>query len=53
MSYDNWKTTDPSDRYRLPEPPCVKRPRYDDDDVCLYCGANPTQACQFYKENQP
>lgn len=46
MTYDHWKTTDPMDQY--PEnPPCEEAPKFDDEDVCIWCGADPTQACKW------
>jgi len=52
LSYDHWKTTDLSLERLEQLPPCETKPKYDDDDVCQYCGANPTQACQFNKERE-
>jgi len=52
MSYDNWKTYSPDDDFdkqREAEAPCEETPKVDDYDVCLWCGADPTQACQFFK----
>lgn len=48
MSYDHWKTTDPDDKQHQ-DPPCEESPKVDDDDICLWCGADPTQACQWHK----
>jgi hypothetical protein len=48
MSYDNWKTRNRDDE-QLQLPPCETKPQYDDEDVCQYCGAQPTQGCQYHK----
>ena len=47
MSYDNWKATNPEDDRR--EPPCEETPKFDDYDVCMWCGAEPTQSCRYFK----
>lgn len=48
MSYDDWKRRSPEDEQPVP-PPCETNPKYDDEDVCEYCGANPTQGCQWMR----
>lgn len=50
MSYDNWKTTNREDERLSREPPCEETPKFDDHDVCLWCGADPTQACQWHSK---
>lgn len=47
-TYDDWKTTNPEDE-RRGEVPCEETPKFDDFDVCMWCGADPTQACQWNK----
>lgn len=48
-TYDDWKTTDPMGSDYPSNPPCEETPKVDDYDVCLWCGADPTQACQWDK----
>jgi hypothetical protein len=48
VTYDNWKTREDGSPHDF-EAPCEEKPKHDDDDVCLYCGANPTQACQWHR----
>lgn len=47
-TYDDWKCTDPADSESR-DPPCEETPKVDDYDVCLWCGADPTQACQWFR----
>lgn len=47
-NYDNWKTT-PPDYYAPDPPPCDETPKYDDYDVCMWCGAGPMQGCEWSK----
>ena len=45
MTYDNW--SQPT-LLMIWNKRCPKEtPKFDDEDVCLWCGANPTQACQW------
>ena len=46
MTYDHWKSTDPKDREPR-EPPCEETPKFDDYDICVWCGADQTQSCQW------
>lgn len=49
-TYDDWKATDPKDREDdLIVVPCMETPKYDDYDICVWCGADPTQACKWDK----
>lgn len=47
MSYDSWKTTDPSDME--PEFPC-KWEKF--SGVCMVCGAGPDDECEIEREQR-
>lgn len=50
MTFDHWKTTNKDDERHVP-PPCETKPRYDVADICMWCGADPTEACKWQNGN--
>lgn len=45
MTYDDWKASNPNDAMQR-DPPCVETPKYDDYDICVWCGAGPDDECK-------